>query len=331
MNERVSYHRVVVGVLRDAQTYEFQSRTRIDFFGQLNKLAELRERSLLKEDEFNTAKAILLATITAPAADSPVATAPVAGFEGSAPNRVLEAHLQHQREMQAALDAMRGMLSGMMAGAAGTAAGGAGAADAAGAANTAAGGEEAAGAEGGDDEEADVAGEAGEADEGDEHEGEQARYRQPLAPSPTSPSHPIPSQPTHPIPSHSIPLHLIPSHPIPSHPTPPSPHPHPTPPHPHPTPGNNINCIHACSRAKTCAGACLAGDQRAVGHARRLSGRETPYGGYAQAAGNYGRAKQRIAPRPCAATALAADDCLVVTRAQQLFRLFWCSGCFEQS
>ena len=27
----------------------------LDFFGQLNKLAELRERSLLKEDEFNTA------------------------------------------------------------------------------------------------------------------------------------------------------------------------------------------------------------------------------------------------------------------------------------
>ena len=29
VNERVSYHRVVLGVLRDAQTYEFQSRTRI--------------------------------------------------------------------------------------------------------------------------------------------------------------------------------------------------------------------------------------------------------------------------------------------------------------
>ena len=27
-NERVSYHRVVLGVLRDAQTYELQSRTR---------------------------------------------------------------------------------------------------------------------------------------------------------------------------------------------------------------------------------------------------------------------------------------------------------------
>ena len=29
VNERVSYHRVVLGVLRDAQTYEFRSRTRI--------------------------------------------------------------------------------------------------------------------------------------------------------------------------------------------------------------------------------------------------------------------------------------------------------------
>ena len=28
-NERVSYHRVVLGVLRDAQTYELQSRTRV--------------------------------------------------------------------------------------------------------------------------------------------------------------------------------------------------------------------------------------------------------------------------------------------------------------
>ena len=29
VNERVSYHRVVFGVLRDAQTYELQSRMRI--------------------------------------------------------------------------------------------------------------------------------------------------------------------------------------------------------------------------------------------------------------------------------------------------------------
>jgi hypothetical protein len=102
----------------------------LDFFGQLNKLAELRERSLLKEDGFNTAKAILLATITAPATDSPAATASAAAFEGNAPNRMLEANLRHQQEMQAGLNAMQGMLSSMMAGMAGTAPGAAGAAGA---------------------------------------------------------------------------------------------------------------------------------------------------------------------------------------------------------